>query len=170
MKNTFGNKEKSKAGTSVAFTAVLLVGFGFPAISEEQGQPASMTFDSVGSMLQDMDRERDTQDHMQSLNECEAEMLNRRLHDTYVRLQERAVELRKESVQQNEGRIAEQISEKIANKEARVALKKAAKQLRMTMSKTNDPSDQADMAERTAIAETAEAALRAAEAALEIAH
>lgn len=158
MKNTFKNNSKLKAGASITSTAVLLVGLGFPANSEGQNEPVPMTFDSVGSLLQDMDREGEVL--QQGMTQCEAETLNRRLHDSYARLQERAVEL-------SQGNTV--VSDKVAVKRAHVAVKKAAKQLRVSMKMLRHQSDEMGMTERMAIAETATAALRAAEAALEIA-
>ena len=123
-----------------------------------------LTFDSVGSLLQDMDRERDGEDIAYNQSECEAEAMKQRLHETYGRLKHKAVELR-------EVRAPKAVTkpEKVAIKKAHVAVSKAAKQVRSTIGSLKQHIVQADMADRAAMMESAQAALMAAEAALELA-
>ena len=153
------SNSKLKVGTLLTSAVALLVAFGVPANSEGPVEPVPLTFDSVGSLLQDMDRESDTP--QQGMTECEAEALNQRLKDSYVRLQERATELREENAA---------VSDRMAVKRAHVAVKRAAKQSRVSMKKLKQQSEEIDVAEQMTVAETAAAALRAAEAALENAH
>lgn len=173
---------------AVLAPAVMLVSvFAMPAQSDNDTEPSSMPFDSVGSMLLDMDRERSVgeMEYYASLpkleahnssNTCQTEDLNDRLQEVYTGLQARIAEIDLHEVKRLEQKIAARqernkrialLSAAVKLNEERKEAQRAATRLRKTISSLKQQAGATDIADDAAMTAAVEAALRAAEAALE---
>ncbi len=167
--------------------AMFVAVFAFPAQSDSEGEMGPIAFDSVGSMLLDMDRERsvgEMERHASlprleardSQHACETQDLNHRLQEVYAGLQSQIAQIDLKVVTQLEREIEQRtqrnmkvarLSAAVKSQQARIAAKQAATQLHAAVVKLKKQSGSNDLAEDAALTAAVEAALRAAEAALE---
>lgn len=182
-------KKMSKAELSaVATPAVMMFAvFALPAQSDNDTEPSTMPFDSVGAMLLDMDRERSVSEMeayaslpkleaRDSDYACKTEDLNHRLQQVYNGLQERIAEIDLQEVKRLEREIEARqernkrvalLSAAVKRNEERREAQRAATRLRLTIKTLKKQAGDADIANDAAMTAAVEAALRAAEAALE---
>lgn len=167
--------------------AMFVAVFAFPAQSDSEGEMGPIAFDSVGSMLLDMDRERSVGemeryaslprlDAKDSEHACETQDLNQRLQEVYAGLQSQIAQIGLNEVARLEQQIESRkqrnmeiarLSEAVKSQQARLAAKHAAKQLRVAVTKLKNQNEKSRAAEDAALTAAVEAALQAAEAALE---
>lgn len=187
MRRSPKKMNRLEIAASLTPIAMMLVAWAAPVQGDGEGSPPEMTFDSVGSMLQEMDRERElnAMEHYaavprvetgNSKHACETEDVNRRLHQVFEGLQSRIARIDLEEMVRIEQQITERgyqradIGHKMSEarmKKARLDAKLAAETLRAALIKIEREREQASSADEMALNAAVEAALRAAEAALE---
>lgn len=157
-----------KVAASVMPLALVAAVFTVPAHGDGEGGVGPMTFDSIGSMLMDMDRDigrerlvtqMESYDDLPRLEaqtratSCQTQDLNNRLQEVYTDLRERIAGV--------------DLGEDAHNLEdARRSAMKAAQELRKTITNLKHQAAHEEFADNTMVM-AAEAALHAAESALE---
>ncbi len=153
---------------SLTSAAMLFIAVTVPAHGSGEGEGSPLTFDSIGSMLMDMDRDigrerlvtlADRYSDLPRLvatagsKSCQTQDLNNRLQEVYVGLQDRIA-----STDVNEGAVSPD--------DARLSAIKAARALHDAIASLKQQAAQEEFADNTMMI-AAEAALHAAESALE---
>lgn len=158
----------------------------FPVTSDSDTDFEAMPFDSIGAMLQDMDRERAVEDMERyaslpmleardSSYACETEDLNQRLQQVYNGLQERIAQIDLKAIARLERRIELQekrneqlaeLSSAVTSRQARREAKQAAAQLRKAITELKRETERDNTRSDQDVNVAIESALRAAEAAL----
>ena len=187
MSLLFKKMSKTELAAVAAPAVMMFAVFALPAQSDNDTEPSSMPFDSVGAMLLDMDRERSVSE-MESYAslprleardsdyQCQTEDLNDRLQEVYAGLQARVAEIDLKEVKRLERQIEARqernkrlalLSASVKRNEERREAHRAANRLRMTIETLQRQAAEAEMANDAVMTAAVEAALAAAEAALE---
>lgn len=182
-----GKLSKPEIAALLTPVAMVVTVFAMPVQSDNSGDPVPMTFDSVGAMLQDMDREKSLSSMERYANlprieafadahACDTEDLNNRLQEVYAGLQDRIAQIDtgelnrlERSIEERKARGRQEMSRRSAEVvalQARRAAKTAAEQLRVTITALEKERARAVAADERKLTRAVEAALRAAEAAL----
>ncbi len=186
MRRIVVKMSKVEIAASLAPVAMMIAVFALPAQSDAAGEPGQMTFDSVGSMLQDMDREKSVVamerysnlprlEASSSEHACETEDLNRRLQEVYAGLQERIGQTSFKEVARLERKVEVRRirdvkmalrAEEVEVVKMRRSAKAAAQRLRSAIIDLREERESAVLQDDKMLAEAVETALQAAEAAL----
>ena len=180
------NPGKLEVAAVLAPLAMVAAVFTVPVQSDNSDNLLPMTFDSVGSMLQDMDREQSlsslerhanlptgatTSDHT-----CETADVNARMDEVYTRLESRVARIDLSEIAELETKILMQMAREFEiSREQRAALvreaqataKAATVGIQAAIADMEEQRRQSASKDAEMVAAAVEAALRAAEAALE---
>ena len=176
---------KLEVAAALTPLAMFVVAFTLPAQSDNSDKTPPMTFDSVGSMLQDMDREQSlvSMERHASLpttgraagHACPTDDVNSRMDEVYSRLQTRVEQIDLAEIAQLEAKITMRRADDIEVmrmqqatliREARTSAASATVGINAAITAMEEQRRVAASKDEKMVAAAVEAALRAAEAAL----